>query len=607
MAAPKGGISIDWQAMDPNSPAAELEVVGSLSPPFTPHPPAAASAHADSDDGGGEVEFANFTDQELGSKIRFWEVELQRGLLRKTQDNGEKMRARVGRMKKEHERRSRIADRQKQDDTVRRQAVQAKSTCGNRGNVYDLNHDDEVLDSTAGRYYKKLSCASSTKTYTQVKGAAYKEGNSLSHGKYASPIMGAKKDGRIAKYSANHQLKTSARLPKHTDCELLNTDIDTREKSTLRSCTTNPQENNTVDSKGICTKFLEENATCGSNRRSNLTKNKASTFKCKKDVVLLDDDDDTEHVRSAADVKRDESKIYYPSRTDPEAVELTYSDMKCLEPEEYLKSPVINFCLQYLKKSRHRGDLYMFNTYFYSKLEEALRNTTSTLGDHDSQFSKLRRWWRNVDIFKKAYIILPIHEMMHWSLIIVCMPTKEGDSGPVMLHMDSLGLHNSQKLFDTVARYLEAEWRHLQKDSSYDIPFSGMIWKRLSRNIKGEKVEVPRQRNEYDCGLFMLHYIDKFIQEAPKRFTKESLGMFGRKWFNHEEASRLREGVRARLFDLFQSAEEDDGPSEPEWHPGDRSEEDKDADTVMDVTLESECQMNVTLPPVSSDMVIGEL
>jgi hypothetical protein len=79
--------------------------------------------------------------------------------------------------------------------------------------------------------------------------------------------MGPKKDGLIAKYSVNHQLKTSARLPKSTDCELLNTDIDTTKKSTLRSCTTNPQENNTLDSKGICTKFLEENATCGSNRR----------------------------------------------------------------------------------------------------------------------------------------------------------------------------------------------------------------------------------------------------------------------------------------------------------------------------------------------------
>lgn len=37
--------------------------------------------------------------------------------------------------------------------------------------------------------------------------------------------------------------------------------------------------------------------------------------------------------------------------------------------------------------------------------------------------------------------------------------------------------------------------------------------------------QVPRQQNEYDCGIFMLYYIDKFIQQAPERLTKESLGM----------------------------------------------------------------------------------
>ena len=111
MAAPKGGIAIDWQAMDPNFPAAELEVVSSLSPPFTPHPPAAASTHTDNDDGGGEVKFANSTDQELEAKIRYWEGKSQQGVLRKTHDNGGKMRALVGRMKKELERRR--VDRQK--------------------------------------------------------------------------------------------------------------------------------------------------------------------------------------------------------------------------------------------------------------------------------------------------------------------------------------------------------------------------------------------------------------------------------------------------------------------------------------------------------------
>uniref|UniRef100_A0A0A9EVZ5 Uncharacterized protein n=1 Tax=Arundo donax TaxID=35708 RepID=A0A0A9EVZ5_ARUDO len=86
----------------------------------------------------------------------------------------------------------------------------------------------------------------------------------------------------------------------------------------------------------------------------------------------------------------------------------------------------------------------------------------------------------------------------------------------------------------------------------------------------------------------MVYYIDRFIQEAPERLTKESLGMFGRKWFNHEEASELRDGLRALLFDLFQSAQEDDGPSQPESCSGDHSEdEDEDVDTPMATTLES--------------------
>lgn len=542
MSAPSGGIIIDWrQTMPPDSPAVELEVVGSPSPSVTPCPAAAArgDADADSDHGGGTAEFSHLNDQQLQVRISRCEGMATQGILQRTPDGGEKMQARVLRMKKELERRR---ARQWKDDTVLRQAVQAKCTGGSRGEIFDFKSDDETMDSTASKYYPNSSCTTSTKTYTQVKGAAYKERSSLSHAKCAY----AKNGGQISKESLSPQLKACAHLPK--------------------SRTINELENSTVDKR--------INATFGSNRRSNLAKNKPSpSLKIKRDVVLLDDDDDTEPARSA-DVqisnKWDESKIHYPSSTDPEAVELSYSDMKCLEPEEYLKSPVINFCLQYLKKSRPPRDLYMFNTYFYSKLEEAL----STPGDHDSKFSKLRRWWRSVDIFKKAYIILPINESMHWSLIIVCMPTKEADSGPIMLHLDSLGIHSSQKLFDIVRRYIQAEWRHLQKDSSYDIPFSGRIWKHLSRNINGEKVEVPRQRNDYDCGLFMLYYIDRFIQEAPERLTKEGLGMFGRRWFDHKKASALREGIRQLLFDLFDSALDDDGPSEsePELHPG----EDKD-------------------------------
>ncbi|ONM38456.1 Ubiquitin-like-specific protease 1D [Zea mays] len=317
MAAQNAGIIIDCrQAMSPDPPAVELEVIGSSSPSITPCPAAAAPADADFDHDGCTAELSSSTDRELQDHIRQWEGSYGQGVLRRMPDGGEKMHSRVLRMKKELERRR---ARQRMDVTPLRQTVQAKRTGGSSGEIYNLSligyvpyvqlldiskhrlptgmfytsfqgmeyrvcvfvneSDDETMDSTASKHYPNSSCTTSTKTYTQVKGAAYEEQSSLSHGKYAYPKNG----GQISKESLRHQSKTW-----------------------------------------------------------NLAKNKASPLEIKKDVVLLDDDDDIEPARSA-DVQISNKC------TDPEAVELTYSDMKCLEPEEYLKSPVINFYLHFWK------------------------------------------------------------------------------------------------------------------------------------------------------------------------------------------------------------------------------------------------------------------
>uniref|UniRef100_A0A452Y627 Ubiquitin-like protease family profile domain-containing protein n=2 Tax=Aegilops tauschii subsp. strangulata TaxID=200361 RepID=A0A452Y627_AEGTS len=29
----------------------------------------------------------------------------------------------------------------------------------------------------------------------------------------------------------------------------------------------------------------------------------------------------------------------------------------------------------------------------------------------------------------------------HWSLVIMCVPAKKSNSGPILLHLDSLGMH----------------------------------------------------------------------------------------------------------------------------------------------------------------------
>ncbi|CAA6667035.1 unnamed protein product [Spirodela intermedia] len=275
-----------------------------------------------------------------------------------------------------------------------------------------------------------------------------------------------------------------------------------------------------------------------------------------RDVVFLDEE--VQHVEQIREGDENddrlpsskEAKFYFPSRDHPECVELSQSDLKCLEPESYLSSTIMNFYILYLQKTisllgRPRGEYHFCNTYFYRKLEEA----TSQKGEISKHLTKLRRWWKGVNIFEKAYIFLPIHGDLHWSLVIICIPAKKDEFGPIILHLDSLGIHSSGLIFDNVERYLKEEWAYLNGSARpLDLPISERIWRNLPRRIEKKKITVPQQKNDYDCGLFVLYFIERFIEAAPARLRREDLAMFGKKWFHPEEAS----GLRQRLRDLLE-------------------------------------------------------
>lgn len=37
--------------------------------------------------------------------------------------------------------------------------------------------------------------------------------------------------------------------------------------------------------------------------------------------------------------------------------------------------------------------------------------------------------------------------------------------------------------------------------------------------------QVPQQKNDFDCGPFVLFFIQRFIEEAPQRLKRKDLGM----------------------------------------------------------------------------------
>ncbi|XP_076904653.1 ubiquitin-like-specific protease 1D [Bidens hawaiensis] len=240
-------------------------------------------------------------------------------------------------------------------------------------------------------------------------------------------------------------------------------------------------------------------------------------------LFILVDVDPLQKFMANLDPSMEDVKIYYPSRDDSDSVEVSYADIACLAPEAYISSVIMNFyirCLQQSSSSSESatGNFHFFTTYFCNKLEK--------LSYKEDSFLKFRKWWKGVNIFEKAYIFLPVHEDAHWSLVIICFPDKEDEMDPILLHLDSLELHDSMSLFNNIKRFLKEEWSYLRKSESFvNITVPNEIWENLDCRLDHKIVTVPQQKNEYDCGLFVLFYMERFIKDALERFTKKHISM----------------------------------------------------------------------------------
>ncbi|XP_057773822.1 ubiquitin-like-specific protease 1C isoform X2 [Salvia miltiorrhiza] len=139
------------------------------------------------------------------------------------------------------------------------------------------------------------------------------------------------------------------------------------------------------------------------------------------------------------------------------------------------------------------------------------------------------------------------------------MPSKEDDFGPMMLHLDSLHsdfhrCHVSESIFNNVRSFLVEEWELLKKEGLPELPLAENIWNELSQRIGQKVLKVPQQTNGYDCGLFVLFFIERFINDVPERLKTQHLDMLQKEWFKPEEASELRSRIRDLLKQEFKEA-----------------------------------------------------
>ncbi|XP_059308502.1 ubiquitin-like-specific protease 1D isoform X9 [Lycium ferocissimum] len=453
------GIAIDWDELINNNddPPAELVVTSAIKhQQFTMD---------------GEEGISHLSITELIDKIARLKKSLSSNIGARLPDGGQKLKANIKLHEDELERRKRVGSQKEVDGCVRHDFCSIGAPD---------NFEPQASPSVSSSQATFAACFLNK---LEAKQAESKPANAFQEELYALNPCDRKStlNNQFSKRKRHKRESLSQeahyKFPVDNGEQVLNVDLKGRDSSSRCS----------EESITIC--FSEK--TKASQARSSYTRRHANG----EAVVLVDEGEpdaikETEQVDQV--VERKVTKIYYPSRVDPESVEICCSDMESLAPEAYLSSTIMNFYIR-----------------------------------------------------------------LHWSLVIICIPDKEDQLGPILLHLDSLGLHSSESLFATIRKFLVQEWKFLRQGEVPALPISDKIWENLPRRINENIIPVPQQRNEYDCGLFVLFFMERFIEQVHGRLKKKDFAMFGRRWFKPEEASCLRMKIRCILKIEFKNASED--------------------------------------------------
>ncbi|KAL6657171.1 hypothetical protein ACP70R_004951 [Stipagrostis hirtigluma subsp. patula] len=192
---------------------------------------------------------------------------------------------------------------------------------------------------------------------------------------------------------------------------------------------------------------------------------------------------------------------------EPSNIEITKEKLQCLRPRGWLNDEVINLYIELLKERAEREPkrflkCHFFNTFFYKKL---------TCGVAGYDYQSVRRW----TTFKKLgyglieceKIFVPIHRDIHWCLAVINMKDR------TFQYLDSLG-GMGHDVLTVLARYITDE---LKDKNNIEIDTS--TWVEVPDYL-------PLQQNGWDCGMFMLKFIDFHSRGLKPSFRQEHMEYF---------------------------------------------------------------------------------
>lgn len=122
--------------------------------------------------------------------------------------------------------------------------------------------------------------------------------------------------------------------------------------------------------------------------------------------------------------------LIYPP-TGKGGIPINTKDFICLGIDQYLNDVIIDFYLKYVHNEilteEQRNKTHIFSTFFYNTLTNTkLLGNDAKLTAAQKRHERVKNWTKNVNIFEKDFIIVPINQQSHWFLAIICFPSLRG-------------------------------------------------------------------------------------------------------------------------------------------------------------------------------------
>ncbi|KAG5851411.1 hypothetical protein ANANG_G00093090 [Anguilla anguilla] len=169
---------------------------------------------------------------------------------------------------------------------------------------------------------------------------------------------------------------------------------------------------------------------------------------------------------------------------------LTLEDLSTLDDQNWVNDQVINMYGELIVEAANQK-VHFFNSFFHRQLVA-------------KGYEGVKRWTKKVDLFTKSLLLIPIHLEIHWSLITVDVTNQN-------IHFyDSQGIMFKYAV-ENILKYILAE----AKDKKHTAYQKG--WKMIVNK------SIPQQKNDSDCGVFVLEYCKCLALKQPLQFTQEDM------------------------------------------------------------------------------------